>query len=65
MEWDPVKWMGIMGKPVQLCASIQVIGNAKMFDGVMLFLPEKMPNTETILQSENEIDGHTFIIRLM
>lgn len=43
----------------------EVIGNAKTFDGVKLFLPKKLPNVETILQSENEIDGHTVTIRLL
>lgn len=43
----------------------EVIGNAKTFDGVKLFLPKKLPNVETILQSENEVDGHTVTIRLM
>lgn len=43
----------------------EVIGNAKTFDGVKLFLPQKLPNVETILQSENPVDGHEVTIRLL
>lgn len=42
-----------------------VLGNAKTFDGVKLFLPIKLPNTETILYSKNPVDGHQVTIKVL
>ncbi|XP_055640533.1 protein argonaute-3 [Toxorhynchites rutilus septentrionalis] len=42
-----------------------VIGNAKTFDGVKLFLPIKLPDVETILKSQNPVDGHEITIKII
>ncbi|XP_053697192.1 protein argonaute-3 [Sabethes cyaneus] len=42
-----------------------VIGNAKTFDGVKLYLPKKLPNPETILYSKNPVDGHEVTIKII
>nr|XP_029711242.1 protein argonaute-3-like [Aedes albopictus]XP_029711247.1 protein argonaute-3-like [Aedes albopictus]XP_029711472.1 protein argonaute-3 [Aedes albopictus] len=42
-----------------------VLGNAKTFDGVKLFLPKKLPEAELILQSKNPVDGHDVTIKII
>lgn len=42
-----------------------VIGNAKTFDGVKLYLPKKLPNTETLLYSRNPVDDHQVTIKII
>ncbi|XP_058446425.1 protein argonaute-3 [Malaya genurostris] len=42
-----------------------VIGNAKTFDGVKLYLPKKLPNADTILYANNPVDGHQVTIKIM